>query len=103
MPSGLTVAMRVPTMRRLPTLSLFSMSHARLCPHCNQPWPADDQSGAPVCPSCGARDERPASTDHATTTYLPPVKTPFRSRSVLSRLLIAGIFIGWLLLYYWPV
>lgn len=76
---------------------------SRVCPHCHSALPETDRP-ADSCPKCGkVGAAAPSATEEATTTYLPPVKTPFRSRSVLSRLLIAGLFIGWLLIYYWPV
>ena len=107
MPVCLTRLTRASTMRPLAphwrVSLLLSSAMSRVCPHCHSALPETDRPADP-CPKCGkVGAAAPSATEEATTTYLPPVKTPFRSRSVLSRLLIAGLFICWLLIYYWPV
>jgi len=79
---------------------------SRVCPNCQQLRPADTSAPDWQCPGCGKAYNKgagaPVDSAYGKTTYLPPVKTPFRERSPLVRMLIASLFIGWIVLYYWP-
>ncbi len=98
--TGLSVP---PTMRRF--VSLCDVM-SRICPNCQLPRPADSSAPDWQCPSCGKAYNKgagaPVDSTYGKSTYLPPVKTPFRERSPLVRMLIASLFLGWIVLYYWP-